>query len=270
MKIGVGVLNLCTIWSATGDGVNQNETLETACYSTNFRRFTGHQEYNIWMYRDLTGYERSVRNNTFLTLGELVDHVQWIKDFLPEGIVGDFTVTEEEEEENNLKKFKLNLHITGANIYHKLVLNWIRYAYELPYSLIILDTYRLGDVEELKGLNRINKFILCSSAYTENSRYYWREDMSFGHYTVLHPDKILLERLEKEASNQTKDEYNSFYQSLTTVFGDTVDADIQTLKVDEDLLDTEKWVDGKDFDKRLEIYKENLKFYNKEYEQETT
>jgi len=262
MIITKGIYNLHTEWEASGDKVNTYGVKESACYSSYFPQFSGHQEYNIWMYRNGDGFQNNLRNNTFFDLGELIDHVQWIKDFLPKGIVGDFSIEEEIDEGD--KKFKLSINIDGPNIYHKLILNWIRYAYELPYSLIIKDVSRLGD--EFKDLNRINKFILCSSIYTESSMYYWRGDMSFGHYTILHKD--LLSRLEKESK---KLEENSQY--LENVFGDSVFYDSlvsQLPKEEQVLLDTDRWVKGLNFEERLELYKHNFKIFGKEYEQTTT
>ena len=198
MILAKGVYNLLTEWEAKGDKVNLDKIRKSACYGGCFPLFSGHQEYTIWMYRNGDGIENNLRNNTFFDFGELIDHIQWIKDFLPKGIVGDFSI--EDEIDNGDEKFRLFIKIDGPNIYHKLVLNWIRYAYELPYSLIIKDVSRLGD--EFKDLNRINKFILCSSVYTESTVYYWREDMSFGHYTILHKD--LLSRLEEEKKRSLK------------------------------------------------------------------
>ena len=262
MIITSGIYNLHTEWTANGDAVNADRVRITACYSSNFSLFSGHQSYVIWMYRDGDGFKNNVRNNTFFDLGELIDHVQWIKDFLPKGIVGDFSIEEEIDPD---KKFKLSIDITGPNIYHKLVLNWIRYAYELPYSLIIKDVPRLGD--EFKELNRINKFILCSSIYTDSSEYYWRADMSFGHYTILHKDENLLARLEKESQKPAEDQR----QYLANVFGEAVyDDRILTLPEEgQILLDTDNWVKGLNFENRLELYKHNFKIYGKEYEQKT-
>lgn len=264
MKINVGILNLCTRWSSSGDGVNTDTLLTTACYSTNFVRFRGHQYYVIEMYHSLAGYRNSVRNNTFLDMGGLIDHIQWIKDFLPEGIVGDFTVSDNAED--NI--YRVTLNITGANIYHRLVLNWIRYAYELPYSLILMDTYRLNDVEEFKDLNRINKFILCSSIYGEKSTYYWRTDMSFGHFTRLQSTEETLKKLETTSHNIPESEGYHYNQTLNDhVFNEILpngSNDLKLLDYDEDLLDTERWVDGKDFLKRLELYKYNFKFCKKD------
>lgn len=261
MKINPGILNLCTRWSSSGDGVNIHDQviLTTACYSTNFTRFKGHQYYIIEMYHSLAGYQNSVRNNTFLDMGGLIDHIQWIKDFLPEGIVGDFTVSDSAE---NI--FRVTLNITGANIYHRLVLNWIRYAYELPYSLILMDTYRLNDIEEFKDLNRINKFILCSSIYGERSTYYWRTDMSFGHFTKLQSTEKILRKLKETSLNPPSDGGYYYNQTLSEHIFDKIvpnySENLKLLDYDEDLLDTEKWVDGKDFSKRLELYKYNFNF----------
>ena len=262
MIITKGIYNLHTEWLAKGDAVNVDNIKKTACYGSNFPLFSGHQSYVIWMYRDGDGFINNVRNNTFFDLGELIDHIQWIKNFLPKGIVGDFSI---EEEVDQGKKFKLSIDITGSNIYHKLVLNWIRYAYELPYSLIIKDVSRLGD--EFKELNRINKFILCSSIYTESSEYYWRTDMSFGHNTILHKDEDLLARLEKESQKTG----NLEQQYLDDVFGDEIynSGELTLPEDDRVLLETDNWVKGLNFEERLELYKHNFKIFGKEYEKET-
>lgn len=263
------MLNLHTEWEAKGDGVNRDHQL-SACYSSNFPCFKGHQDYKIWLFKDFTQINHH-RNNTFLGLGELTKHIQFIKDFLPEGVVGDFSIEESEQTMDNgkLKKFYiLSISINGENIYHKLVLTWIRYAYELPYSLIILDANRLEEKGEFGNLNLLNKFLLCSSGWTDEGTYYWRSDMSMGHFTMLHPDKTLLKNLEVESKDEK--------QYLSSVFGNKVanaeygasDSEFELIDHD-DLLETENWTEGKGFDQRLEIYKRNYQLINKEYESET-
>jgi hypothetical protein len=251
MKIDKGCLNLHTEWEAKGDAVN-TEHQTTCCYSSYFPRFKGNQKYSIWIYKDGTGLKGYHRNETFLTLGELTEHVRYIQEFLPEGVVGDFEIREENTEE--LRRFVLTIDVTGENIYHKLVLNWIRYAYELPYSLIIKDALRLN-VEEFNNLSLINKFILCSSAYTEDSEYYWRDDMSFGHYSMLLDKAEILNRLEEESKKDPA------HQALICVFPREYKEGTELLDVSEDLLETSNWIDGKNFNDRVEIYKHNLKLY---------
>jgi hypothetical protein len=256
-------LNLHTEWKAFGDGVNTEieERRKSACYGYNFRVFHGNQRYEIWMYHSGDGFKAGCRNDTFLGKEEIVNHVEYIRDLLPKGIVTDIQV-EDDNDEGGARKYKLSLQIHGKNIYHKLVLNWIRYAYELPYSLILKDVLRMEEKGDFKELGRLNKFILASSVWTSKSGYYWREDMSFGHYTDLMTEKRLLEKLMEESGRSE--------QYLENVFGAERFKDGVVSLQEEDLLETDNWIEGNNYGKRIECYKTNYNIYNKLYEQEKT
>lgn len=257
-------LNLHTEWKAFGDGVNTEKKKRkySACYGSNFQVFHGNQRYEIWMYHSGDGFKAGLRTNTFLGKEEIVNHVEYIRDLLPEGTVTNIQI-EDDNDEGGARKYKLSLQVHGENIYHKLVLNWIRYAYELPYSLILKDVLRMEERGDFKELGRLNKFILASSAWTDDSEYYWRGDMSFGHYTNLMPESKLLERLKEESEREE--------QYLEDVFGEPQ----HQLKVKsilkDDLLETDNWIEGNNYGNRIECYKTNLQFFQQIiYEQEKT
>lgn len=256
-------LNLHTEWKAFGDGVNtkEGERRQSACFGCNFPMFTGNQKYEIWMYNSGDGFKAGCRTNTFLSKEEIVNHLEYIRDLLPEGTVTDIQI-EDDNDEGGSRKYKLSLQVHGRNIYHKLVLNWIRYAYELPYSLILKDVLRMEERGDFKELGRLNKFILASSAWTDDSEYYWREDMSFGHYTNLMPESKLLERLKEESEREE--------QYLEDVFGEPQhQLEVKSISED-DLLEIDNWIEGNNYGNRIECYKTNYNFFNKSYEQEKT
>lgn len=256
-------LNLHTEWKAFGDGVNteKEERRFSACFGCNFPAFHGDQRYEIWMYNSGDGFKAGCRTNTFLKKEEIINHVEYIRDFLPEGTVTDIQI-EDDNDENGARKYKLSLQVHGQNIYHKLVLNWIRYAYELPYSLILKDVLRMEERGDFKELGRLNKFILASSAWTDDSGYYWREDMSFGHYTNLMSESKLLERLKEESEREE--------QYLEDVFGEPHHQLEVKYILEDDLLETDNWIEGNNYGNRIECYKINYNFFNKSYEQEKT
>jgi hypothetical protein len=256
-------LNLHTEWKAFGDGVNteKEERRFSACFGCNFPAFHGNQRYEIWMYNSGDGFKAGCRTNTFLKKEEIINHVEYIRDFLPGGTVTDIQI-EDDNDENGARKYKLSLQVHGQNIYHKLVLNWIRYAYELPYSLILKDVLRMEERGDFKELGRLNKFILASSAWTDDSEYYWRGDMSFGHYTNLMSESKLLERLKEESEREE--------QYLEDVFGEPHhQLEVEYISED-DLLETDNWIEGNNYGDRIECYKINYNFFNKSYEQEKT
>lgn len=257
-------LNLHTEWKAFGDGVNKGgeERICSACYGSNFPVFHGNQRYEIWMYHSGDGFKEGCRTDTFLGKEEIVNHVEYIRDLLPSGTVTDIKV-EDDNDEGGARKYKLSLQVHGENIYHKLVLNWIRYAYELPYSLILKDVLRMEEKGDFKELGRLNKFILASSAWTDDSEYYWRGDMSFGHYTDLMTEERLLEKLREVSENDE--------QYLVDVFGKEhfIGENVMSLPKD-DLLETNNWIEGNNYGNRIECYKTNYNIYNKSYEQEKT
>ena len=257
-------LSLHTEWRAFGDGVNteKEKRIYSSCYGSKFPVFHGNQRYEIWMYHSGDGFKAGRRTDTFLGKEEIVNHVEYIRDLLPEGTVTDIQI-EDDNDEGGARKYKLSLQVHGENIYHKLVLNWIRYAYELPYSLILKDVLRMEERGDFKELGRFNKFILASSAWTSDSEYYWREDMSFGHYTDLMTEKRLLEKL-KEESKRNDGQY------LEDVFGGEHFRDGVISLPENDLLETDNWIKGNNYENRIECYKTNYNIYNKSYEQEKT
>lgn len=263
MLIQKSILNLHTEWESHGDRVNVEHRVG-CCYSDNFKHFFGKQNYKIWIYKDLMGYtELNHRNNTFLSLGGLIEHIQFIKDYLPENVLTRFSIEESTVNSSNDEKFVpipifvVNLEINGENIYHKFILTWIRYAYELPYSLILLDAIRLGELDEFKHLNLLNRFLLCSSGWSEDAGYYWRSDMSMGHYTLIHSNDYIRDRLVIEAETHPELGF------LCDVFGEQFFNDYDergTKRIpNEYLLETDNWVNGDLFEMRLEIYKNNYK-----------
>jgi hypothetical protein len=258
-------LNLHTEWAAEGYITRPHH--ESACYSSNFPRFKGLQKYKIWMYRDDEGISRmNSRNNVFLSLGELVEHIEYLKNLLPEGVIGDYEIEETETNGYNddsdgvkAKAYLLSISIDGPNIYHKFALTWIRFAYELPYSLIILDANRLSEEEEFKHLGKLNLFNLCSSGYGQGEMY-WRSDMSMGHFSKMMTDKELLEKMKLESEKPE--------QYLSHLFTNSRNSEIPIPGTKEislgDHLIKEDWTEGKGYKERLEIYKYNFKLYKNE------
>ena len=57
--------------------------------------------------------------------------------------------------------FLVHLHLNAPNIYHRLVLTWLRYLYEFPYNFIVADMVKIRKLNtKMNSLSSMNMFNL--------------------------------------------------------------------------------------------------------------
>ena len=149
-------LNFHTEYSS--EGTLNKEMCREACFSDVFYGQTRQgNTYVIKFYMGQVGLKNGAKNNAcFLTKEELSDYISLAKkihDF-------DFSITEDMDDENVLD-VKIELHAT--RIVHRYILTWIRYAYEYPFNMYLMDAMRLQKLDEFKDDDLINLFNLVGA-----------------------------------------------------------------------------------------------------------
>lgn len=109
-------------------------------------------------------------NACFLSKTELSNHLRQLQSLYP----FKFLITEDTREVNNqtLPYYIVTIHLKDVpGLFHKYVLTWLRYTYEFPYNMILLDTYRLKRLPMFRFMSISNLFNIvsnCANTYVGN------------------------------------------------------------------------------------------------------
>lgn len=132
-------LDYHTEYSCTGD--LSYETDNGACFGYVFDgiRDNYNVEYCIILYKGLDYIKDTHDSNAcLLDLHSLKNHLRKLRFFYPIS----YSIKETEHNESEVFKVSLKLKDVPA-IFHKFALTWIRYAYEYPYNVWLIDAYKL-------------------------------------------------------------------------------------------------------------------------------
>lgn len=158
-------LDYHTEYSCNGK-LNQ-EMLNCACFEYIFNHVNQAKisiNYRIILYKDITlihDYHES--NYCLLTKNQLENHLRQAQRIYP------FTFKIEENNEyynenGNWSVFEVNLQLNDVlGTFHKYLLTWLRYTYEYPYNVLLVDTYRLKQEKQFKFTSIANLFNLVLS-----------------------------------------------------------------------------------------------------------
>lgn len=127
-------LDYCTEYSSKGD-VNVKMG-KAACFSRIFRcdKRQLNNSYVIKIHKGLDFIRDTRRNNAcLLTRKEVRNHIKLLNSIHPI----ECKVLDKKDH------YEVRLHINGPIIFHKYALTWVRYLYEHPYNLFIVDAYKL-------------------------------------------------------------------------------------------------------------------------------
>lgn len=151
-------LSYDTIYSV--NGTTHKELASEACFYKVFAsEFYLNNTYKILIYKGLNKAKHNQDNNCFLSKAELYHHISLLKNICKLT----FSI-KEYIDEDLYPYYELNLKLKNFNIVHRFVLTWIRYAYEFPFNIYILDTYKLKKDPIFKYVNPFNLFNLVSSS----------------------------------------------------------------------------------------------------------
>lgn len=247
----------CTEYSATIYGLLRKEMSRDACFSEVFRmvmhanRKTS-AKYKIIIHR---GYEWGKTNAKYnaclLTPKELRCHIDQLKGIIP----FDYTVKTIRDKE--VPKFEIDIEITdGTGLQHRYLLAWVRYAYEYPFNMILVESRKLRSEKEFKFLSGFNLFNIVGQCFN-----LWRplHSIAFGNKVQLIRRSDLHNRLLNN-----KGELNGVFNCDRVNNLSTIPIRSE-LNENLEVYDVEFWLDSNLYtNERLPIYKKRLKYLRKQ------
>ena len=125
-------------------------------------------EYHIFIRKD--GHVLS--NTCFFNRATILDHIKYMEYFIGDAVkcVGLTDVIKQpkdlkESSDKAIPCYDLYLDVEGPHIYHTFLLTWVRYLYEINYSLALYDTLRLqAKDKKYATTNRFNLFSMIMAS----------------------------------------------------------------------------------------------------------
>lgn len=153
--------NYHTVYDAISPEFNIS-TKGAACFSQVFRKLEGMAlkkqlpiHYNIWINKDPDHVRVNRKDNfCFFTKKELYNHINLLKKLF------DFKFSIKENENS----YTVSIDLLGTCLMHKYLLTWIRFSYEHPYNIALLEVNKLQQLPEFRFIAKVNIFNLLSSA----------------------------------------------------------------------------------------------------------
>lgn len=239
-------LSYHTEYSCTGDV--QREMGSAACFAYVFRNIekTKKQSVNyiIRVYRELGAVKRNQWNNgCLLSKKEIRNHLDLLKGIIP------FEAKIVSKERNGLKFFEIHLKVENAKgTCHKFILTWIRYLYEFPYNMYLIEANRLRKEKLFMFDSIANLFNLVGGCF----------GLGGGHSIAAGRTIGFLQRKELSAKINRVQSLNSIYQC--SYDGASLRAyDVPYKGHNLSYHDLEFWRNEELFQKRLPVYQEKYK-----------
>ena len=239
------MLNLHTEYSCAGDYVKQMGS--AACFRYVFNHLDRNTktsiDYVIKIYSGLDAVNKERWNNgCFLNKREIRNHLDLLKGIIP------FRAKIVSKEENGLKFFEIRLRVENIKgIYHKFLLTWIRYLYEFPYNMYIVEANKLRKEKPFMFDSISNLFNLVGSSVS----------LGGGHSIAWGNAVGFLQRKELTAKIGQVRALNNIYKRYND--GGSVDTRVTHKGRDLSYYDLEYWRDEELFQRRLAVYQEKYK-----------
>lgn len=244
-------LNYCTKWSSEGNNkfdLLHGKTGESgeACFSYAFRNLKGKNHYTLIVHKGIDFCVKHQKNNAcLLNIEEVRTHIRVLKSLMD--------IKFKVFEVNNAKcpYYEVHLYIdSNSNLVHKYALTWVRYLYEYPYSVILLDAHRLHKEPMFRFTSISNLFQLASSAYPGG-------DYGMGHALKYRSELMKLAEFKERLTGGNLSQLNDLYRS----FKNTTKL---TKYEDKGCRDVEFWTDEELYKMRLESYCKNYEIMSKD------
>lgn len=224
-----------------------------ACFSKAFKWLSDQRDIlisskytiHIWKGHE-TGKERGWSNACLLSKKELRHHLDQLKGIVP------FTYSIKETKDHS--KFELIVEVNnGSKLQHKYLLSWIRYVYEYPYNVMLLEARKLRWEKEFRFESGFNLFNIVSQCFNK-----WQ-----GGHSIAYGNKVKLLR-KRELGEKLSDLHTS---RLNNIFECSTDRGMAMVPTDSkefeviSIQDIEYWVNDKIFaEERLPVYKKRLRY----------
>lgn len=241
-NINFKFLNFNTMYESKGSV--EKAMKREYCFSTIFYQGPDvqHNKYVIKIYKE--GYHDEWDNNCLLTVEQLVEHINEIKKIYK----FEHTLFEEED------CYKLHMELDAPRMYHKVILSWIRYAYEFPFNVTIYEAFKLREVYGFKQLSLLNLFNIIGPS-THFSKH-GCDIHAIGCYSDIKKMvswKEFKSLINKAIKNNKKGQINNIIP--------TKNLNIQYIEVPKghQITNSNYWLDEAEFTKRVKVYKNNKK-----------
>lgn len=248
------MLSFCTEYSSDG---NTKKTLGIdSCFSTVFHSINNgiiqKNKYIIKLYKMGDWLNKKRQNNACL-----VDRAGIVRHLKVLQLVFKFSYHIKEKEDH----FVLIITFEGDIIYHKYLLSWIRYLYEYPFNVFLVDAYKLKEIPGFKFESIINLFNLvgATSGICQHgtSIHAIGETNWFKALMTTKEIQAKLKELEGGITN-INDIFPVVYAKKYWVYNKV--KGIKVLKEDNNSLhSSDYWDSIEEFNKRLKLYKKNYK-----------
>jgi hypothetical protein len=225
-----------------------------SCFSAfggGFRNYLGEQEFRLRIYKEFQKLKHNYNHFCLFSLSEIIEHINDLFLVLNDDEFNFNSIIEDQE------KYELRFRITSdQSIIFGFALTWIRYLYELPYSLALHESFLLK--EKYKNLDPFSRFNLARTTFPDTFEFYWGN----GHSATKNVGTLISpEELRKRL-------HSGKYTNLNSIYKENKDkGKFKTYNIWEGennrMYDLDFWIRKDEFDKRVEIYKKNLNRYEK-------
>lgn len=242
------MLNFCTKYKS--EGSTNHLFREEACFDAIFR--SAHQNgviqtntYTIRLYKFGDKLLANKQNNACLTdKAGIIKHLRILKSLFK----FKYKIIEKEN------YFDLVIILSGHLIYHKYLLTWVRYLYEYPFNVFLMDANKLSKLPEFKFESIINLFNLIgvTSGIRDNGvSIHSIVDTSYPQQ--LQTIKALQDKLKEKVGEE--EWLNDLFDTQLEIANELL-----TLPVSSKMKhSSDYWNSENQFEARLIIYKKNYK-----------
>lgn len=233
-----------TEYSCSGD--YDRKMASSACFASAFRdvdtRKKSSINYKIKLYTNAE-ISRNIGRSNFCPLSkkDLKNHIYLLKGIIPFEV----QITEYKEEKDPYYEVDLKLNDLPG-IYHKFILTWIRYAYEFPYNMFLVEANKLRKEIPFRFDSVANLFNLVGSCVGLGGGHTvgWGESIGF------------LQRKELTAKLKKVGRLNSIYKTTNDRL--RISTLVQHKNKELRYTDMEFWNND-------ELYQDRLKTYLQKY-----
>lgn len=216
-----------------------------ACFSQVFEKVKdgSNEEYTVILYKGTTLAGKANASNACLfTKKEIKQHLLQAQELYP----FKFSIRENKDWKG-YEVFIVTLKINNVpGIFHKYILTWLRYMYEFPYNVILLDAHRLKKERRFRFSSMSDMFNIVLS-------HYCREPMDI-HQIALNATSERLRKSDIREKIKKVDRLNRIYKKLKDK-GERIPTEIGNFAY----TDIEYWDEQKFEEVRKPIYMSNLK-----------
>lgn len=223
-----------------------------SCFSKFFSDCVGNRHIVIELHSGIDYVRKEHYDNACLiTKTQIESHIEEAKklfDFM-------YSVSRKKRLSNNYWGYEITIDISVPSLYKKYLMTWIRYLYEYPFNVALLDIFRMKKMKEFKNITAENLILLVLNCHISGDG--WERgvhSISKPRYGPLYTTEELKERLKSLENEDENSRYilNRIYPQLLQDLPNLVTNEVRMLDY---WLDNSKFIDRTA--KYLEVYNKN-------------